>query len=440
LALLCFVGIYSLAVLSTVDDGTMVLNKSITVIPLINAQVSSLVFGWLMPVIVLAAHQYFHAHLRAVTVKMRETNAGLVVRTENESESIFCDLVMLQLRRHGNHFVPNLVGRLLSVLIVWLLAPASVLFAWLRYLPSHHSLVSYTQLAVLMIAIVHPAVWHLRLRHKRRSVHLLVGASILWVLLATATTYVLNSATPAICFNPGLHDKNHPFFTYVKVRPECASRANVPSMWLASAWRTLGLPVGPNLMGMALAAKDESKPVNAVVSLKLDLGNSRAAGVNLEKAYLMDIDLTGASLPQSNFSNANLKFAKLMMTDFREATLFKASFIRSNGQFIDYANANLVGSYFRAATLNRVSFESANLTGASFYCATLIGADFRSSDLTKTEMINTRFVGGRFDGAKGLTLAQLDTACGTGNDFGSTGLKIGACSKEWKESCRQDVE
>ena len=80
------------------------------------------------------------------------------------------------------------------------------------------------------------------------------------------------------------------------------------------------------------------------------------AGVNLDGAWLEQVDLRGASLPMASFENANLQGAQLQ-------------------------NATLTGANFRGAALVAASLAGASLQGADFTGARLSAADLSGTDL-----------------------------------------------------------
>ena len=80
------------------------------------------------------------------------------------------------------------------------------------------------------------------------------------------------------------------------------------------------------------------------------------AGVNLDRAWLANVDLRGASLPMASFEHANLHGAQL-----QEATLN--------------------GANFRGAVLVAASLAGASLRGADFTGARLSAADLSNADL-----------------------------------------------------------
>jgi hypothetical protein len=109
-------------------------------------------------------------------------------------------------------------------------------------------------------------------------------------------------------------------------------------------------------------------------------------------------DLGGAHIPLAILARANLRGAFLGGTDLRTGIIAEADLVEANLVSADLAFATINGADLSRADLGKAnlvnaSLSGANLTDASLDLATLTYADLR--------------------GAKGLTQAQLNEACGT---------------------------
>jgi uncharacterized protein YjbI with pentapeptide repeats len=107
---------------------------------------------------------------------------------------------------------------------------------------------------------------------------------------------------------------------------------------------------------------------------------------------LAGTDLSNQCLQGSDFSGADLDDAKLVLACLSHANL-------------------------KQATLRR-----ADLSGANLFDAKLDGADFSGARLSSTSLKNADL-----RRAKGLTQAQLDTACGDAQTRLPAGLAVKAC-------------
>ncbi len=118
---------------------------------------------------------------------------------------------------------------------------------------------------------------------------------------------------------------------------------------------------------------------------------------NLSYRDMPRVDLSGSRLRQSDLSLTTMNGADFAGADISVSNLFGGRFTGANFAGANLTRSSLVGTYFGGANL-----KGANLTGAN-----LSGAELQT--------------------VKGLTQAQLDTACGDGMTKLPRGLRIPAC-------------
>lgn len=105
--------------------------------------------------------------------------------------------------------------------------------------------------------------------------------------------------------------------------------------------------------------------------------------------------------------------ANLDNTCVKNGNLEGADFSNVHAVLMCMSYANFTGVSFRDANLSGANLAHANLTNADFTGATLAITSFKGTDLTKT---------------KGLTQAQLDTACSDKDTKVPAGLKAHICT------------
>ena len=216
--------------------------------------------------------------------------------------------------------------------------------------------------------------------------------------------------------------------------------------------------------GAALAAE---VPVQRLISFggtcvgcvltKRKLPGSRFMGANFTQANFQGTDLRGAEFIGSNFSHANLAHA-----DVRGATMFGSQFTLANlegahldglaGQGANLAGANLDHARFTDAALmgadlrqvrakgalfDQVNFVGAHLQGGRFSVASFRGARLNGADLTGGEFSRADFrdadltgaylYASDLRGARNLTQAQLDEACGDAATRVERPLRVRPC-------------
>ncbi|MGP1275036.1 MAG: pentapeptide repeat-containing protein [Caulobacterales bacterium] len=152
-------------------------------------------------------------------------------------------------------------------------------------------------------------------------------------------------------------------------------------------------------LGLALASPGLAQ--NAAEIDRVRAGQS-CTGCNLFQA-----DLSYRNLPGIDVSGSRLR-----QSDLSLATMNRARFVRT-----DLSIANLFGGRFTGA-----SFAGANLERA-----TLVGAYFGSADFTGANLTGANISGAEMTRVRGLTQAQLSTACGDGSTRLPAGLSVPSC-------------
>jgi uncharacterized protein YjbI with pentapeptide repeats len=131
------------------------------------------------------------------------------------------------------------------------------------------------------------------------------------------------------------------------------------------------------------------------------------SGASCSGCNLFQADLSYRDLPRVNLSGARLRQANLSLT-----TMNGANFSRA-----DLSVADLFGGRFTGA-----SFAGANLQNANF-----VGAYFGRADFSGATLNGAIFSGAEMERVRGLTQAQLDTACGDQDTRLPPGLRIPVC-------------
>lgn len=132
-----------------------------------------------------------------------------------------------------------------------------------------------------------------------------------------------------------------------------------------------------------------------------------AGGANCAGCDLFQINLAYQSVAGRDFSGARVRQA-----DFSLATVDSARFQGANLSLTNFFGARLSGADLREANLEGATFVGAYLGGARFEGAALNGANFSGAEL---------------DLARGLSQAQLNTACGDATTTLPQGFTIPTC-------------
>jgi uncharacterized protein YjbI with pentapeptide repeats len=126
-------------------------------------------------------------------------------------------------------------------------------------------------------------------------------------------------------------------------------------------------------------------------------------------------DLFQAEFSYLDFSGRTFTGARL-----RQAQLDLSTMDRTNFSGADLSVANAFGARFTGANFTRANLENANFVGAHLGGANLAGAKLNGAI----------FAGAELAEARGLTQAQLNTACGDSQTTLPQGLTIPACRSQ----------
>lgn len=155
------------------------------------------------------------------------------------------------------------------------------------------------------------------------------------------------------------------------------------------------------VIGLLAALPGSALAQNASEIARVQAGQS-CPGCNLFQA-----DLSYLDLPHIDVSGARLRQADLSL-----ATMNHANFARANLSVSNLFGARFTGASFAYADLSR---------------ATAAGAYFGSADFTGARLDGANLSGAEMETARGLTQAQLNTACGDASTLLPPGLRIPPC-------------
>ncbi|MBD2158561.1 pentapeptide repeat-containing protein [Leptolyngbya sp. FACHB-16] len=132
--------------------------------------------------------------------------------------------------------------------------------------------------------------------------------------------------------------------------------------------------------------------------------------IDVPKADLSNINLTGAYLYHADLSNTNLSFAVLRDTDLGKANL--------SGAILNYAllnSANFLGTNLSHAdlsngVLNSAKLIASNLKGSNLSGAYLVDTDFSNAVLNGANLKGAYFIRSNLQSAQGITQEQLAQA------------------------------
>lgn len=143
-------------------------------------------------------------------------------------------------------------------------------------------------------------------------------------------------------------------------------------------------------------------PAYGGVCEECDLSGRLLVGAKMTNSVFNGSDFSGAVMTRVDATNSEFEAANFTDTDLRRATFADAHCPRAR-----FERASLVSADGRRANFTRASFAGADVTNMNFDGADLSGADLR--------------------GARGLTQAQLDNACGDARTRLPRGMRVAWC-------------
>jgi uncharacterized protein YjbI with pentapeptide repeats len=120
---------------------------------------------------------------------------------------------------------------------------------------------------------------------------------------------------------------------------------------------------------------------------------------------------------QADFSYRDMEGRNFSGARLRQANVSLATLDRLNASGADLSVLDGFGARFTGANLSRANLDAANLVGAYLGGANLRGSSMKGSVLAGADMAT----------ARGLTQAQLNTACGDATTRLPPGLSVPAC-------------
>ncbi|KAA5804741.1 pentapeptide repeat-containing protein [Alkalicaulis satelles] len=131
---------------------------------------------------------------------------------------------------------------------------------------------------------------------------------------------------------------------------------------------------------------------------------------------------SGADCAQCNLFQADLSYRTLDRIDLSRARLRQADLSVST-----FNQARFDGADLSVSNLFAGRFTGARFDGADLRQATLVGAHFGGARFTGANLSGANLSGAELESARGLTQAQLSTACGDARTTLPPGLVIAPC-------------
>ena len=414
--------VFSWLTIATTTDAALLTNRAETALPVIGTDVPIAGFYWAAPPILLALFLYLHLYLQRMWTGLASLPA------------VFPDGHTLDRRAYPwlltslvNAHVPRLRERrppfsrlmvFLSIVLAWLLVPATLGLFWLRYLPRHDWFWTIEQFLLFSICVAFAVAFYRRagatLRgHEppnfvwrqawKRTATFAYGGLFLFV---AAAGYVVSLGAIE---GDVRRSEEYP----IVVLPAVAA-------WVPYAFDRIGYKTHADLREADVSTKPATWTGLADQRAELDKSIEEKAWAELAQvkpAPLKDADLRYAYAYRAFLAKADLRGAKLQGADLtfanlQAADLTGAKLWRADLSWANLQRADLFLAEFLGAKLLHANLREAKLGQANFQKAFLADADLQAADLKNTILFRTNLRAANLTDAKNLTREQLDDACG----------------------------
>jgi uncharacterized protein YjbI with pentapeptide repeats len=437
---LLIVSVYSMSVLTSTDDISILTDTRIKFIPesAIGIPVSRFFTG--LPIILFGFYIYLHLYLyRAWRVLSYFPSVFQDGTPLHQAVSPWLPVALVRFYQLHGVRRPSpmaLAQKWITIALVWWLPPTTLALFWARYVVRHDWAAT-----LLHVVLAAAAIW---------------SAVVLYRIAVATMRRDRNpfSSTQGKLWSAGMALGISAFFLLLSLGSINTAHYDVasssPIAWFGRILNLVGIRNTAELAGADLQ--------NANLS-GADLRGANLVESNLENADLSNADLRRANLREAKLKAANLSYARLenatlwrvdlldgnlSNADLRGAVLINANLWRADVRSADLTEATLNGARLAHAKFANANLRLADLSDTNLKGADLLRADLRGTDLSGSELDGANLFGARmheadilgsvfngvnFSNSTGLTQDQLDQACGSNVRGLASDLKIKPCPK-----------
>jgi len=424
LLLLC---LFALLTVAQTRDADLFTNQGTTKLPVVDAEVSVVLFYLLTPAVLLSVYVYFHVYLQRLWEALAQLPAVFPDGETLDRKShpwLVNDLIRDYFPRLHDECPPlSGIQRRLCVFLVWWLIPVSLLPFWAKYLVRRDWSVTLLHIAALVLAVWIAAlfyrlaratlkgnVWNFSLwrppQQDRRLWARTNAALVLGTMFFAGVSYAAFHGMPGPAQGERRYGANIPLYGGFREAPgpvrsplwkewgpaflgwfHCAPFAQItqadlsdrPSGWKGAAPEDVFPIKGAELQGVDLRYANATGTflVNAAVH-EAELRGVNLVGADLRRAYMVHSNFMGADLQGAILVGANLFQAHLCGANFERA-IFSREYLKKPYPKAAYVGeAKMIGVNLQHADLRNTNLRGADLRGADLRWADLRGADLRS--------------------------------------------------------------
>ncbi len=452
---LLIVCMYSVMIVFSTDDPSLIRNSPIQLIPETALGVPIVSFYMTVPILVLVFYVYLHLYLYRVWQILGSLPSVFHDGTPlDEATSPWLPTAWVRFYQPHGVRKPLLLGHLqkyVTIILVWWVVPGTLVLLWARYLVRHDWGGTAFHIALVTVAIwsavilYQAAVTNMRRelgainlrRQLFTSIAVLPVTGALFVLLSLGTIEgkrgEVSIGDPRTWLPSALQLIEYDVFANLE---EAEISIRPSNWWTAKNLHEVVIPA--NLAGADLRYAAVARAFLVRADLRhADLRGADLTGADVQRADLRFANLARATLWRTNLETANLANSNLQEADFNTANLENSNVGSADlrGAVLSYANlrgadlsnANLQRADLREANLKSADLSFANLEGAGLGLADMQGAKLIGAILKGADILGALLHGANLEVAEGLTQAQLDQACGNEETKLPNGLTVKGC-------------
>ncbi len=411
-------------------DAQLVLNSGTVTTPFLAAEVPTLVFMWIGPLLLLLNYLglLFHMNnLWSITAQLPAVFPDGVSLPEKLYPWMAADITVRHFRRlREQHRPQSQVSARMFTWLIYTTVPLSTLIQFFSFLKARYwfSIIEAILFAAMIGArflFLHYAKGRLERRAKeestalrRRQMIASIWGSFQVASAAAVLIYVYCIAVRSVKYPIGFKPSFIDFFDkHIAPVADLSSSelSERPRGWTRNNDKNYDLiRVPANLKGRNL--NGANCPHAFLAKANLEYASARhvdLTGADLTGADLTGADLTGANLTGANLTGANLTAAKLKGVSLKGMKLNGMNFAGANLRGMDMSGADLTGANLSGADLTEADLSDAELTGADLTNAHITHANLTGASLSYANLNGMNFTGTNLAGAY-LTFSDLTNA------------------------------
>jgi uncharacterized protein YjbI with pentapeptide repeats len=424
LAALAFSSLYILSIAWSMTDADVVLNRPVNIAPVLLIKVSAQDFLIMAEIVLVLLFLYYHV----IAYRHRSRNGPSGPEAVDYGNMwFFSDLATTAFSRVSRRPHGWWVEYGVILILVYVAPLFAILTAGYRIMALNEWDVFLLILASLLafsyttVRYTEPAFWG-------RLLQILTLALVLIVMAVAGLGFIQGPVAPCL-----FTVRQHNWTDQTIVRGMCQSTETNFDGWGLGRFIFTHFQTGVNRPAIFFHAD----LMSTHPELQALGTNAVIAGPELLNLNLRSVTTNSAIMEDADIQNSDLSGGSLWGADLQGSFVYGSNFALSSMSMADLSHSQVRSSSFNGALLDSTSFQSSSVVLSSFDYAEMQNAfldnviafysTFRGADLSSASLNGSRFIHCDLSGAKGLTQAQLNNACGSFTIL-PKGLKMTPCN------------